>query len=44
MRQEAERLLAVTGAAFGATPQPTYLDSPVLDGLAALAAQGAPTA
>ncbi|CPQ57607.1 type III pantothenate kinase [Bordetella pertussis] len=44
VRQEAERLLAVTGAAFGATPQPTYLDSPVLDGLAALAAQGAPTA
>ena len=48
VRAETERLLAQAGAARGATPVPVYLDSPVLDGLAAWALQdgagGAPAA
>ena len=36
-RQEIERLLADAGGAFGAAPVPTYLNHPVLDGLAAMA-------
>jgi len=39
VRLETERLLAQVGGALGPAPLPIYLDSPVLDGLAAWAAQ-----
>jgi len=35
VRDEVERLLRQVGTAYAATPRPTYLESPVLDGLAA---------
>jgi len=42
VQQETERLLAEAGGAAGAPPAPVYLDRPVLDGLALLAAQPDP--
>lgn len=39
---EMQRLFAQTGGAMGAVPAPTYLDRPVLDGLALLASQPNP--
>jgi len=42
VQQETERLLALAGAVAGQPPAPAYLDRPVLDGLALLAAQPDP--
>ncbi|CAP45162.1 type III pantothenate kinase [Bordetella petrii] len=42
VQQETERLLAQAAAIAGAPPLPAYLDRPVLDGLALLAAQPDP--